>query len=156
MKRIPLTQGKEAIVDDQDYEWLVQWNWCMNGGYAGRRARPNFYYMHKEIATKRLGFPSELKADHINGNPLDNRRENLRSATQQMNGINAGLCSTNTSGFKGVAPEKGQWSAQIHVMGHKKFLGYFDDKVEAAKVYNAAAKKHFGEFAWLNPIPEED
>jgi hypothetical protein len=111
--------------------------------------------MHKEIAIQQMGFPSELKADHINGNPLDNRRENLRSATQQMNGINTGLCSTNTSGFKGVSPEKGKWSAQIHVMNRKKFLGYFDDKVEAAKAYNSAAKKHFGEFAWLNPIPEE-
>lgn len=157
MKRIPLTKGKEALVDDQDYEYLMQWKWCINGGYAGRRARPHFYYMHKEIATKRLGFPSELKADHINGNPLDNRRGNLRPATQQMNGINAGLCSANSSGFKGVSlcNKTKTWAAYVHVRDQKHHLGYFDSKVDAAKAYNKAAKKHFGEFAWLNPIPEE-
>ena len=95
MQKIPLTQGKFAIVDNRDYEALIQhkwyamrlrtYHWC-----AGRdrpradRSGPKTIYMHREI----LGAPEDLQVDHKNGNPLDNRRENLRLATPALNSRN--------------------------------------------------------------------
>ena len=153
MQKIPLTKGKEALVDDQDYDYLMQWKWHAAKGvkYAGRNRS---IYMHQVIA-ERMGF--ETIADHIDGNGLDNRRENLRPATNQLNQANRGPQVNNTSGFKGVYYDKARdkWRAQIMVHQKQHNLGRFDDKVEAARVYNKAAKKHFGEFAWLNPIPGE-
>lgn len=109
--------------------------------------------MHQTIG-KLMGFPGI--ADHINNNGFDNRRKNLRPASHQMNLANRGPQVNNTSGYKGVTWDKSRdkWKAQIKVMQKCVFVGRFDDKVEAAKAYNQAAKKHFGEFAWLNPIPE--
>ena len=156
MKKITLTKGKEALVDDQDYEFLMRWKWhaACGGKYAGRRPKSGAIYMHQLIA-KRMGF--ENIPDHIDGNGLDNRRANLRPATHQLNLANRGPQVNNTSGFKGVTYDKarGKWFASIKVQGKRYNLGRFDDKVEAARVYNKAAKKHFGEFAWLNPIPGE-
>ncbi len=71
--------------------------------------------------------------------------------------MNRGLDANNKSGFKGVCwyKARNKWICYITAMNKRIHLGYFTDKVEAAKAYNAAAKKHFGEFAWLNPIPGE-
>jgi len=156
MKRIPLTQGKEAHVDDQDYEHLIPWHWvpAVHGKYV---VRTGGHYMHTEVA-RLMGFPPELIPDHKNENGLDNQRENLRPATKSQNMMNRGLDRNNKSGFKGVCwyKARGKWICYITVMNRRLHLGYFDDKIEAAKAYNAAAKKHFGEFAWLNLIPGED
>ncbi len=163
MKRIPLTQGKEALVDDCDYEYLMQWKWCAHkqgkhfyavSGYSAGGTRKK---MHQMIASK-MGFSSNLMADHINRNGLDNRRENLRPSTKVENGRNRGPIENSKSGYKGVSWDAARikWRANIRVNDKQVFLGRFDDKVEAAKAYNEAAKKYFGLFAWLNPIPGED
>ena len=167
MKRIPLTKGKEALVDDQDYEYLIQWKWHTKGPtdggvyHAVRKSKPDGegkkhpIYIHREIANL-IGLSTETYIDHRNTNGLDNRRDNLRQATHRTNLMNRGPQVNNTSGFKGVTLFRGiRWRAQIGVEGKNYYLGLFDDKVEAARAYNAAAKKHFGEFAWLNPIPGE-
>ena len=162
MKRIPLTQGKETLVDDQDYEYLIQWDWCANrkdsAFYTQGRIDGNTTTSIHQVLGKLLGFSSGVNVDHINRNGLDNRRENLRPASKMENARNRGPQVNNTSGFKGVTLYRydDTWQAQIHVRGKNIYLGRFDDKVEAAKAYNEAAKKHFGEFAWLNPIPGED
>lgn len=91
--------------------------------------------------------PSE-RVDHENGFTLDNRRFNLRKADAQQNGANRGINRNNRSGFKGVSWNKNaeKWSAHIKVLYRKKHLGYFTEKVDAAKAYDSAAQKAFGDF----------
>ncbi len=161
MRRIPLTKGKEALVDDQDYKYLMQWNWHVSDNgfgnlYAKSNVKPTTNFMHIVI-TERMGFASSSNVDHRNGDGLDNRRMNLREATKVQNGRNRGPIKGSVSGYKGVHwfARDNRWRARIVIeKGREQHLGYFDDKIEAAKAYNKAAKKHFGEFAWLNPIPK--
>jgi len=105
--------------------------------------------MHKIIA-ERMGLIGPI--DHGNRNKLDNRRSNLRRATQSQNGANSFLRSNNKSGFRGVSwyEQTKQWHAQITVEGRVKHLIYSPDKFEAARAYNQAALHHFGKFARLN------
>jgi hypothetical protein len=162
MKKIPLTQGREALVDDCDYEYLMQWKWCASKegsifyAVSGCSSEGTLKRMHRVVAA-RMGFSSSSMADHINRNGLDNQRENLRPATKVENGRNRGPIENSKSGYKGVSwrADRARWRVNIRVNDKQVHLGYFDDKVEAAKAYNAAAKKHFGEFAWLNPTPGE-
>jgi hypothetical protein len=99
-----------------------------------------------------LGFVAnecpERKVDHINGNPLDNRRCNLRVCTNQENIRNSGLFSSNTSGYRGVGFFKphGLWRATIKVDGVVRHLGYFRTAPEASVVREAAARRLYGEF----------
>jgi hypothetical protein len=157
MKTIPLTQGKVAIVDDTDYEYLMQWDWYFHAKkYAARSIRPESgpatVLMHREVA-ERKGIESKY-VDHIDLNRLNNRRGNLRAATNSQNMANRGPTKRNTSGFKGVFRDKSKhkWLASIRVAGHQIHLKRFDDKIDAAKAYNAAAVELFGEFAHLNPV----
>jgi len=163
MAEIPLTKGKIAIVDAADIEWLSQHKWFFGPGYAVRvkesKGKRATIFMHRQI----LGLkPGDGKfSDHINREKLDNRRANLRLCTFQENNQNKRPCSK--SGFKGVSKSKGRngrsrlvrpWMAQIQGCGKRKTLGYFKSKEEAARVYDAAARKRYGEFAYLN-FPEE-
>lgn len=92
--------------------------------------------------------------DHINHNGLDNRRDNLRLASAAQNMQNSRLRSDNTSGYKGVVwvISRRKWRAEIYVDKRSKCLGYFQNAIDAAKAYNDAALKYFGEFAFLNTI----
>jgi len=153
MKKIPLTQGKYAIVDDDMFDYLNQWKWHLSRfGYAVRKPGPEQIYMHRAILKSEKG----TSTDHINHDKLDNRRENLRICTTSQNMRNRGKQANNTSGYKGVfwsIPAK-KWRAQITVMKKSIHLGLFTTPKEAAKVYNKAAIKHFGEFARLNIVEE--
>lgn len=154
MKTIQLTQGKEAIVSDEWYEILNAFKWNYHsGGYAkrmmtlpdGRRCN---VFMHRVIAQT----PEGMDTDHINGNKLDNRVENLRVCSRAENKHNIGLISTNKSGYKGVSfnSHAGKWMAQILVNGEHRYLGLYTDPIEAAKAYNLAAVELQGEFARVN------
>lgn len=154
-KTIPLTQGKVAIVDDEDYAELAKHKWhCNSYGYAIRMPRigvkRKVIWMHRVIA----GTPDGMDTDHINGDRLDNRRSNLRSCTTTQNLMNVRKRDGCTSRHKGVYFYKrtGQWMARIYVDGKCKFLGYFDDENEAADAYNREAMLSHGEFAKLNTI----
>ncbi len=160
MREIPLTQGKVALVDDGDYEWLMQWKWfaekrVTRRGIVTWYARTNktngHHYMHRLILSL-LG--SALEGDHGDGNGLNNQRFNLRGATKTQNCQNQQLKRNNTSGFKGVCFNKsyGKWRARITVNKQDIELGFFSDKATAAIAYNNAATQHFGEFAQLNPV----
>jgi hypothetical protein len=143
MKTIPLTQGREAIVDDEDYGYLSQWKWHFDGHYAARnRSRkkgckgPMLIRMHRMIQE------TSEAVDHINHNKLDNRRSNLRPVTHQQNCLNMPLSPTNTSGYTGVsAGEGGKWLARLKTNGKLKHLGTFDTPEEASKAYKAAKDK---------------
>ena len=158
MKKIPLTQGKFALVDDADYEFLNQWKWCVSKSscsgkfYAQRRSdKSNGFQV---ISMHRLLSGAQKKdiVDHINGNPLDNQKSNLRICSIAENSRNAVKPKNNTSGFKGVTWDKDRrrWVAQIKFNRKTINLGRFTCPIEAARTYNSAAIKYFGEFANLN------
>lgn len=163
MKKIPLQKGLFSIVDDVDYEKLIQYKWYATRGkgkdtfYAKRwiwipKKRNNkFISMHRQI----LEVPSLQQVDHINHDTLDNRRLNLRICNNQENQRNEKISKNNTSGFKGVSwrKDKQKWRGYITINRKQIFLGNFISKENAAKAYNEAATKHFKEFALINNIP---
>jgi hypothetical protein len=154
MKQIPLTQGKFTLVDDIDFEWLNQWKWYAikdrNTFYAVRMERSEnkrkVIWMHREI----LGVLAGFETDHKNHNGLDNQRINLRSCTRAENQHNRFMQKNNISGFKGVSwsNRAKKWWAQIKFNRRVIHLGFFISKLEAAKAYDNAAKKYFGEFVF--------
>jgi len=154
---IPLTQGQYAIVDSDDYERLSAKIWSADrnkvGAYrASRRIGGTMrggivVLMHREVMG--IGYGDPRIIDHINGNPLDNRKANLRFATKATNAHNVGVRRTNKSGYKGVSAygRDGTWCAQIQAFGKYHFLGRFPTKELAAEAYAKAAKELHGEFA---------
>lgn len=150
MKKIKLTQEKFAIVDDCDYDYLMQRKWYYRDGYAVRGGKP-VIYMHRVIL-ERMGFKNFARSDHTNRNRLDNRRCNLRPATDSQSQCNRNKQKNNTSGYIGVYWCRGKWVAQIKVNKKQIYLGRYDDKLEAAQVRNKVIKKYHGEFAVLNEV----
>ena len=155
MKLILLTQGKSAQVDDEDFEWLSQWKWYYDEGYAvrnssGGHGRRSLIQMHRVICNP----PDKKEVDHIDRCSINNQRSNLRVCTKTENAWNTGSQKNNTSGYKGVCWNKGRWQASIRVNGSRIHLGRFDDVKEAANSYDSAAIKYHGEFARINfPLP---
>ena len=147
---IQLTQGKWTIVSLEDFEFLSQFNWHYDKGYAGRHVNgsQSKVYMHR-VVLERMGFKDFKDTDHINRHRADNRRSNLRPATHAENQWNVGLQRNNKSGFRGVYWNKqlGKWQAQIKVNGKRIHLGYFVDKQDAISARLAAEEKYFGAFA---------
>lgn len=165
-----------VLVDDGAYEVLSRHTWYIM--YSGVNKKPyafaelyskpkgqerikRMFYMHQMVVG------SFTQIDHINGNSLDNRFENLRPATYQENGWNKPKNMnrrkdgrTPSSQFKGVSyvPLKGKprWAVLISKGKGKGVIrgGYYDDEIEAAQVYNKMVKEIRGDFAWLNPIPQ--
>jgi hypothetical protein len=140
---IPLTQGKVALVDDADYPELSKFRWyaCKYGNtYYAQRASPRAngkqhkILMHAVI----LGTPKGMQTDHINGNGLDNRRENLRVVTCRGNQQNQH--TPKSSKYPGVSWEnrRRKWRVCIEVSRKTCHLGYYDDEEEAARRYQIA------------------
>lgn len=157
-KLIPLTQGKFAVVDDADFEWLSGWKWhTVRKGRTHRAARnirvkgkAEIVYMHRMI----LNPPPGMESDHVNGDGFDNRRANLRVCTHTQNCQNRPKRRGCSSKYTGVCWDKyhHKWRSRICVKGRLKHLGYFSDEKKAAVAYNIAASKHFGDFARPNQV----
>lgn len=166
MKKIALGNARFTLVDDEDFDWLNQWKWhyCKSGsgkvGYARNWNKGNPIRMHRLI----MGDPDGKQIDHINGDGLDNQRKNLRTATASQNNMNRKQ-HNNQHGFKGIyfyntrryynkkttrTTNPKNWKARIKI--NRKFihLGSYSTKEEAAKSYDRATKKYFGEFAHTN------
>jgi len=165
MKLISLTQGRVTKVSNCDYAYLMRWKWCYrkcnngNGGYALRTLRhpkSETVLMHRVIAA-RQGLDLSHEIDHRDLDKLNNQRRNLRPATRAQNKSNCRMPSTNKSGFKGVSriAKTSGWLAQIKVNNKTENLGSFPStqagKMAAARCYNEAALRYFGDFACLNP-----
>jgi hypothetical protein len=155
-RKVPLTQGKFAIVDIDDFYKVIIYKWHTRHsaqtfyatctiGYGRNRIN---LHMHRLI----MNAPDDMFVDHINGNGWDNRKANLRLATSAQNNYNRRLTSNRTSKYKGVdyRPAKKAYRARITVDKRKIFLGHFKSEIEAACEYDKAAKKYHGEFAALN------
>jgi hypothetical protein len=152
-RAIPLTKGMVAIVDASDYEWLMQWTWgAIKPGRTYYASRQTTGDNGKKIIIAMHQLIAGAFADHINGNGLDNRRENLRSATVQQNNFNRPGNFGAASPYKGVFPVRGgrKWQASIKCNNQGYYLGTFESQEAAARAYDAKAKELFGEFAWLN------
>ena len=149
MKEIPLTRGKVALVDDEDFERVAAHKWCyMTVGYAARSVvegkKRKLVYLHRFILQPAKG----VHVDHADGDKLNNQRSNLRTCTHQQNMRNTKHYESNTSGHKGVAFDKwtGNWKAYINIDGKTIHLGRFPTAESAAEYRNAVAEKMFGEF----------
>ena len=154
--RLPLSRGKFAKIDADDYIWLAQFKWhCHYAGHTYYAVRTQWQgnrskkiMMHRVVAET----PKHLVCDHVNRDGLDNRSSNLRNCTRAQNNLNRGSERGSTSKYKGVYRHKrmDKWVATIKGGGRRRHLGYFADEVEAARTYDAAAREHHGEYAVLN------
>ncbi len=139
-----------AVVDDDDYQFISQWKWRADRSsttfYAARSERGKRVRMHRQILGLQDG---EVGVDHKNRNGLDNRRGNLRRATQSQNCFNRDFRKCNKSGEIGVFWHKAVrgWRSKIQVNGRQIWLGYFKNKSDAIRARREATKKYFGEFA---------
>lgn len=158
MKVIPLTPFGEAVVDDRDYARLSRHVWTRHPkGHAQRVTTRNgrvvTIYMHRDI----LGVTDpKVQVDHRDRNKLNNRRKNLRAATNGQNQMNRAKLAAAASRFKGVTFKPRNigkpWLARISHDRRRVHLGYFATEREAAVAYNRAAAKLFGRFARLNQV----
>lgn len=160
-KTIQLTQGYETVVDDEDYDWLMEMGkWCSRPHnkrliYAakGRRKddpeKPKTIRMHRMV----MNVDPDVFVDHINNDGLDNRKENLRICSHRENLRNQRPQNRNaTSKYKGVGWHHGskKWRAYIRINGKDLHLGVFSDELSAAIAYDEAAHKYFNDFARTN------
>lgn len=154
VRKIPLTRGKFALVDAEDYESLIKHKWHFCGKYVAtslyKNGRKQEIYLHRFVVNAEAG----KDVDHKNHNLLDNRKENLRICTRRENKANTQGVKKNTSGFKGVGFFKAtsKWRAYIKVNYKFISLGHYKTKREAALAYNKAARYYFGEYAYINLI----
>lgn len=160
MKKIKLTQGKFALVDDNDFKWLNQWKWCYQNGYVVNvkyLGRVNGRTINKTTSMHRLimGEPDAL-VDHKDCLGTNNQRANLRVSNRSTNAMNRGKTKANTSGYKGVflhgANLKKPWRARIKSNHMNHHLGFFKTAQEAAIAYNEAAPRYHKNFAKLNEL----
>jgi hypothetical protein len=159
MKKIRLTQGLFAFVDDEDYERLSKFLWHVlkagtktyavrkeSGKTKGRRT----ILMHREV----VGLSDEnMQVDHIDQNGLNNTKDNLRVATAKQNRRNRGRTIANKTGYKGVRPSKNGKRWVVFIDG--EYLGTYDTAEEAATAYDKAALARHREFACLNFLPSQ-
>jgi hypothetical protein len=150
MKKIKLTQGKYTTVDDEDFVSLNKYKW-----YATKKFKT--YYavrslkngskiqMHRVI----LNTPENMETDHVDGDGLNNQKNNLRACTHSENQSNKSKYVNNTTGYKGLSwcERNKKWLVRISVNKKRFYLGHFKSKKEASEVYNIACLKKHGKFA---------
>ena len=155
VRYVPLTKGKFAIVDAEDYERVRRYLWCASGSgkrmYAYRNDHGKTIAMHRFLTN----CPKGMVVDHIDGNGLNNRQSNLRVCTQQQNLYNS-RPKGRSSKYKGVCRDraKNKWVVYVRHNGRNILVGRFDDEIEAARAYDRKAFELFGEYAYLN-FPQE-
>lgn len=160
MKKIELTRGHFALVDDDDYDVLKDYQWHVVPSrktfYASRTGIKRFgekatVNMHRQIL--RLE-DKNIQADHIDGNGLNNQKYNLRVCNHRQNQHNSLKRDGCSSKYKGVSWNKNanKWKVSFGPSENRSCIGYYDSEVEAALVYNCVASFAYGEYAKLNEI----
>ncbi|MCQ4648928.1 HNH endonuclease [Blautia marasmi] len=146
-----LKNHRFAIVNTADVELIKAYTWCIEGtGYVMSRTMGNAVKLHRII----MSANKDEFVDHIDGDPLNNVRSNLRICRKQQNEFNQKIRCDNTSGYKGVSLIKktGKYRAYINKDGKRIELGVYPNAELAAKVYNQKARELFGEYARINSI----
>ena len=159
MNEITLTQNKVAFVDDKDFErvnrfkWYAQnhgnqWYAVRNETYHHKKQRQRKVQMHRFIT----GISREWWIDHVNGEGLDNRRNNLRPCTNSTNQANRKTSCNKIVEYKGVYFHKksGKYMVRIQQDGYRYFLGEYYSPIFAAEIYDKKAVELFGEYAKTN------
>jgi len=154
MKEITLTNSDfKGIIDDEDYERVSKYKWflvkgkCTNYIQSTKRIQGKTKSLHRFIMKETN---PKIDTDHKNRNGLDNRKINLRQATNTQNQLNKKKPKNNTSGFKGVIKRGNKWVAQIRINKKNTYLGSFSTKEEAATIYDLVALYYYPEFAYVN------
>ena len=150
-REIQLTRGFVTLVDDWNYEWLNNYKWYAHQGYAVSTGLNVLGTLRMHRVILRLAYGDTRHVDHTNHNTLDNREDNLRVCNHMENQRNQ-KARAGTSRFKGVhwAKDRCRWRAQIRFEKRLKALGYYFNEEDAARAYDEAALRHFGEFAATN------
>ena len=158
MRRVPLTQGKFAIVDDEDYERVIKNRWYL--AVRGKIRKINYAACSapggKTLLMHRLIMnicDRKISIDHKDHNGLNNTKSNLRTCTSSQNNYNS-IKTTGVSMFRGVSWDKkrNRWHAQIKKENKIYHLGRYKNEVDAGIAYNKKATELHGEFATLNVI----
>lgn len=153
-----LSKDNYALVDTEELSKLCEHIWTIISHVKNRESN-RYRYASTKINNKNIKMhrflmdaPDGFHVDHINGNTLDNRKENLRIVTAQQNQGNSRKIAVFTSKFKGVCWQKAssKWRAYIAVNRRQQHLGLFENEIDAAKAYDMAAEKEFGEYAFYN------
>lgn len=154
--KVALSSGNFALVDSSDAKTVSEYAWSESNGYAvhtkylggGRKnMRRKTIHMHRLI----MDAPKGMTVDHINGNRLDNRRDNLRVCTIQQNNMNVTKRRESVSGMRGVYPFNSgkkvqqKWIAKIRFNKKLQRIGVFSSKEEAHIAYLARARELFGD-----------
>lgn len=151
-KEIPLTQGKIALIDDEDYERIIQYHWYADKHgytYYARRSFNNKHdYLHRFIMNAKPG----EQIDHLDGNGLNDQKYNLRIVNNSQNHMNSKKHLDGLNKYKGISwnKRKKKWVATICLNYKHIHLGFFINELDAARAYDEAAKKYHGEYARLN------
>lgn len=154
MKEIQLTQGQVALIDDEDFDKVSQYKWFARydkstgmfvtiGNGPTTEGKRRTIYMHEVI----LGTPNGYTADHVDRNPLNNRRSNLRLANPNQQSLNKSTYNNSEIPYKGVSYKtaNSKYVAQMQVLGSKKHIGLFDSPTDAALTYDQAVLKYWSQ-----------
>lgn len=165
-RRVKLTQDKWTVVDYEDYKRVVRWNWqarrssnkkgwyASRTEYAPKHASPGYNGPRRrtiQLANFIMQPPLGFEVDHINGDGLNNRKENLRICTRADNVRNV-KTKGGRSGLKGAYWSQGAWVSRIQCKGNQYYLGRFKTDVEAATAYDKKARELYGAFARTNGL----
>lgn len=151
-------QDRDDIYTILDYKWYEYFKEQQIYLYPKKDRNNGYYWCYRKGKRTTIRVHSIIccpHCDHKNGNKSDNREENLRPATPSQNRMNTPIRRGNKTGYKGVQSTRDKFCVQLRYKGKLMYFGAFDIAEEAAKVYDLAALKYFGEFAWTN-FPKEN